>query len=76
MWSLVLDSRWNKEVKNINEKPWFFGLRKVEYSTQYNMGSIMSWAVVSNTVFFLFQPYLGKLSNLSNIVQMGGSTTN
>ena len=33
-----------------------------------------SWVVVSNICYF--HPYLGKWSNLTNIFQMGGSTTN
>ena len=33
-----------------------------------------NWVVLSN--MFYFHPYLGKISNLANIFQMGGSTTN
>ena len=33
-----------------------------------------NWVVLSN--MFYFHPFLGKISNLANIFQMGGSTTN
>ena len=35
---------------------------------------LVVWVVVSN--IFYFHPYLGKVSNLTNIFQMDGSTTN
>ena len=41
---------------------------EVECNIQHHMGFV-NWVVVSN--IFYFHPYLGKISNLTNIFQMG-----
>ncbi len=56
------------------------GMWRESFTMRYSIYSILHFKHYllggSNSYIFYFHPYLGKISNLTNIFQMGDSTTN
>ena len=62
----------SKGVKNMG----YPGYPTLDVALEVNGSMAISKLGGGNSNIFYFHPYLGKISNLTNIFEMGGSTTN